>query len=114
MEEKVYQGYLYDFYGELLNEHQRRIFEDYVLNDYSLTEIAEQEGISRQGVSDMVKRCNKTLVSYEERLHLLKKFMDIKVKIKQMEDMTMVADGKSYPLVMDRIRTNLKDILEEL
>ena len=42
------------------------------------------------------------------------KFMDIKVKIKQMEDMTMVADGKSYPLVMDRIRTNLKDILEEL
>ena len=41
---------LYDFYGELLTEHQRRIYEDVVLNDYSLSEVAEELGISRQGV----------------------------------------------------------------
>ena len=57
MEEKIEQAYLYDFYGELLNEHQRRIYEDFVFNDLSLGEIANEEGISRQGVHDMIKRC---------------------------------------------------------
>ena len=61
MEEKIEQAYLYDFYGELLNEHQRKIYEDFVFNDLSLGEIADEEGISRQGVHDMVKRCTKTL-----------------------------------------------------
>ena len=56
MEEKLEQAYLYDFYGELLNEHQRRIYEDFVFNDLSLGEIAKDEGISRQGVHDMVRR----------------------------------------------------------
>ena len=58
-EEKIEQAYLYDFYGELLNEHQRRIYEDFVFNDLSLGEIANEEGISRQGVHDMIKRCTK-------------------------------------------------------
>ena len=49
MEEKIEQAYLYDFYGELLNEHQRKIYEDFVFNDLSLGEIADEEGISRQG-----------------------------------------------------------------
>ena len=64
MEEKIEQAYLYDFYGELLNEHQRRIYEDFVFNDLSLGEIADEEGISRQGVHDMVKRCTKTCLLY--------------------------------------------------
>ena len=68
MEEKIEQAYLYDFYGELLNEHQRRIYEDFVFNDLSLGEIASEEGISRQGVHDMIKRCTKTLEGYEAKL----------------------------------------------
>ena len=40
MEEKLKQAYLYDFYGELLNERQRQIYEDFVFNDFSLGEIA--------------------------------------------------------------------------
>lgn len=43
VEEKLQQAYLYDFYGELLNEHQRRIYEDFVFNDLSLGEIAGEE-----------------------------------------------------------------------
>jgi predicted DNA-binding protein YlxM (UPF0122 family) len=74
MEEKIEQAYLYDFYGELLNEHQRKIYEDFVFNDLSLGEIADEEGISRQGVHDMVKRCTKTLEGYESKLHLIEKF----------------------------------------
>ncbi len=52
MEKIVAQGLLYDFYGELLTEHQRRVYEDVVFNDMSLSEIAEEQGISRQGVHD--------------------------------------------------------------
>ena len=74
MEKIVEQGLLYDFYGELLNEHQRRIYEDAVMNDMSLSEIAQEAGISRQGVHDLIKRCDKTLEDYESRLHLMEKF----------------------------------------
>ena len=49
MEKIVAQGLLYDFYGELLTEHQRRVYEDVVFNDMSLSEIAEEQEISRQG-----------------------------------------------------------------
>ena len=77
MDDKLKQTYLYDFYGELLNEHQRQIYEDFVFNDLSLGEIASEEGISRQGVSDMIKRCGKKLDNYEQKLHLVEKFMSI-------------------------------------
>ncbi|MDE6893741.1 MAG: DNA-binding protein, partial [Lachnospiraceae bacterium] len=49
MEKIVEQGLLYDFYGELLTEHQKKIYEDVVYHDLSLTEIAAENGISRQG-----------------------------------------------------------------
>ena len=78
MEKIVEQGLLYDFYGELLTEHQRHIYEGVVFNDMSLSEIAEEEGISRQGVHDLVKRCNKILAGYEEKLKLVQKFNQTK------------------------------------
>ena len=59
---------LYDFYGELLTEHQKAIYEDVVFNDLSLSEIAKEKGISRQGVHDMIKRCDRILNGYEEKL----------------------------------------------
>ncbi len=74
MEKIVWQGLLYDFYGELLTERQRHIYEDVVFNDLSLSEIAREEGISRQGVHDLVRRCDKILEEYEEKLRLVKKF----------------------------------------
>lgn len=78
MEKIVEQGLLYDFYGELLTEHQRRVYEDAVFGDLSPSEIAGEQGISRQGVHDMIKRCDKILKDYEEKLHLVAKFMKIK------------------------------------
>ena len=88
MESKIELAYLYDFYGELLNEHQRQIYEDFVLNDLSLGEIASEEGISRQGVHDLVKRCTKKLMDYEEKLHLVERFSRIKEKIEKIERQT--------------------------
>ena len=73
MEKIVRQGMLFDLYGDLLTDHQRDIFGDLVNNDMSLSEIAEAYGISRQGVHDMIKRCDKQLEAYESKLHLLEK-----------------------------------------
>ena len=84
MEKIVAQGLLYDFYGELLTEHQRRVYEDVVFNDMSLSEIAEEQGISRQGVHDMIRRCNRTLEEYEEKLHLVEKFLNIRSQVMEI------------------------------
>ena len=73
MEKIVRQGMLFDLYGDLLTDHQRDIFGDLVNNDMSLSEIAEAYGISRQGVPDVIKRCDKQLEAYESKLHLLEK-----------------------------------------
>lgn len=81
MERIVEQTLLYDFYGELLNEHQRQIYREAVFNDYSLSEIADEYGISRQGVHDLIKRVNKALAEYEEKLHLIEKFIATKEKV---------------------------------
>lgn len=87
MEKIVEQGLLYDFYGELLTAHQRRIYEDAVLNDLSPSEIAKEQGISRQGVHDMMKRCDKILEEYEAKLQLVAKFMKIREMAAQMEQL---------------------------
>ena len=87
MEKIVRQGLLYDFYGELLTEHQRRIYEDVVCNDLSLSEIAQEQGITRQGVHDLVKRCNRILEGYEDKLHLVEKFQQTKVLAGQIQEL---------------------------
>lgn len=77
--DKIYeQTMLFDFYGELLTEHQRRIYEDVVYHDMSLGEIAEEQGISRQGVHDLIKRCDRILQGYENKLHLVERFAKAK------------------------------------
>ncbi len=68
---------LLDFYGNLLNENQLSMMEDYYSEDLSLSEIAENCGITRQGVHDKIRRGAMELKSYEERLGLLERFLDI-------------------------------------
>ena len=60
MNEIVMQSLLYDFYGELLTDNQKEIYEQFILEDLSLGEIAKERGISRQGVHDTIRRCEKT------------------------------------------------------
>ena len=76
MEKLVRQGMLYDLYGELLTEHQRSIYGELVNDDLSLSEIAEMHGITRQGVHDLIKRCDRILEGYEDKLHLLAKKLE--------------------------------------
>lgn len=88
LEKLEYKGMLYDFYGELLTQHQKGIYEDAVFNDLSLSEIADEQGISRQGVHDLIKRCDKILNDYENKLHLVERFARIKRNIQQINELT--------------------------
>lgn len=114
MQKKIEQAYLYDFYGELLNEHQRSVYEAFVFNDLSLGEIAKEEGISRQGVHDMVKRCDRTLVSYEEKLHLVARFQQIRDKVGQIQQLTHVCTIQNQAQTLQQIEYLSNEILEEL
>lgn len=64
---------LYDFYQELLTDKQKEIIEYYYIENYSLTEISEILNISRNAVFDSLKKSEKILEKYEEKLHLLEK-----------------------------------------
>jgi len=65
---------LYDFYAPLLTEKQRLVLEMYYQEDLSLGEIAEDQNITRQAVHDILRRSEKALASYEERLRLVERF----------------------------------------
>ncbi len=114
MEKIVEQTLLYDFYGELLTEHQRRIYEDVVLNDYSLSEVAQELGISRQGVHDNLKRCSRILEDYEEKLHLVEKFVSIREKIQRIHKLSQECESLDKEELVSRIESISQEILEEL
>lgn len=110
------QSLLYDFYGELLTNHQKEVYEQFVLEDLSLSEIAQSAGISRQGVHDMVKRCQKTLEGYEEKLHLVEKFIVIQEQVRQIDEVLDEYEEQtvSPENMAVRIREISDKIIEEL
>lgn len=107
IDERLALSMLYDFYGALLKENQRRMFEASILEDFNFSEIALDEGITRQGVHDTVKRAVKQLKEYEEKLGLVAKFEEQKKLIKELRD-KLEAAGK-----FQEICSLLEKILEE-
>lgn len=117
MEEKMLElvehTLLYDFYGELLTEHQRHIYEMVVFEDCSISEVAREVGISRQGVHDMIKRCNKTLENYESRLGLVERFRRIRDRIHGLQQ-SVTTEIQIPQSVADRLVTQLAAVMEEM
>ena len=69
---------LLDFYGDMLTDKQRCVIEYYYNDDLSLAEIADNEGITRQGVRDSIKRAESQLLEMEERLGLARRFREMR------------------------------------
>ena len=114
MENIVKQALLYDFYGELLTEHQKSIYEDYILNDIGLSEIANEKGISRQGVHDLVKRCQKTLEGYEAKLHLVDKFLKAKEEVSKVNELALQLEETGDKSLIKEITKITENILEDM
>ena len=85
-------GFLLDFYGDVLSERHRSIMEMYYSDDLSLAEIAENEGISRQGIRHIIKKCEEELRFLEERLGLATQFATLQ---KTAKDMLSLSDRLS-------------------
>ncbi len=73
MEKNIEFGRLLDVYGALLPSNQFELIDMYCNQDLSLSEISENEGITRQGVHDKIKRGQEKLLDFEEKLHIIKK-----------------------------------------
>ena len=114
--DKIYeQTMLFDFYGELLTEHQRQIYGDAVYNDLSLGEIAEEQGISRQGVHDLIKRCDKILQDDENKLHLIERFAKAKQTVRQIQQLAeQDHDGQDVNETLRQISGLSNELLKEL
>ncbi|MDD7267888.1 MAG: sigma factor-like helix-turn-helix DNA-binding protein [Lachnospiraceae bacterium] len=117
MEEKILElvehTLLYDFYGELLTEHQRHIYEMVVFEDCSVSEVAREVGISRQGVHDMIKRCNRMLQGYERQLGMVERFQKIRHQVQTLQ--SAVREDPEIPAdVAEKLVTRLEAVMEEM
>ena len=92
-------GYLLDFYGDILTERRRDALDFYYNDDMSLSEIAEEMGISRQGVRDLIKKAEDELLFYEDKLGLAKKFADAQEHAKRALE---ICEGESVPDILRR------------
>ena len=113
LEERVELSLLYDFYGALLKENQQRMFEASILEDYNFTEIAEEEGISRQGAYDAIKRASKQLRGYEEKLGLVAKFEKQKELVKVLQEELKALQIPKEEERWRKVFQILENILEE-
>lgn len=77
---------LFDFYGELLTERQREFFDLYYNEDLSLSEIAENSGISRQGVRDVIVRAEAAMQEVEDKTGLIRRFLQMQEHIAAIEE----------------------------
>lgn len=97
---------LYDIYGTLLSNKQREAVEMYCNEDYSLSEVAENTGISRQGVRDQLQHAQSLLEGYEEKLRLMEK---IGLASARLEELSRFEEVKSNKAISDIIE-DLQDI----
>ena len=114
MKEIARRALLYDFYGELLTDHQKKVYEDAVMNDFSLSELAEEYGVSRQGIHDLLKRCDAILEGYEEKLGLIKRFDALKSTAKSiqgdLESVKEISSKKERNRLIEEIQKKITDI----
>ncbi len=96
MEKKVEVSILCQIYGKLLTEKQYEFIDDYYNNDLSLSEIAENNDITRQAVRDVIKKGESKLFEYEEKLLIMKKMRDQEKQIQGIiEELNKIKDTSS-------------------
>ena len=111
MEEKVKVSMLSQLYGKLLTEKQFEFIDDYYNNDLSLSEIAENNNITRQAVRDILKKGEKKLFEYEEKLMFMKRTLNQEKKIeKVLSELTKIQkdySDKQIASVLESIKKEL-------
>ena len=119
MAEDIYEiSMLLDFYGQLLTDSQYKCMDMHYNQDLSLSEIAEELEISRQGVHDFIKRGRAVLSDYENKLGLMARFCEIRNNLKviqedlQLIDKAGLSSGNLY--MLDQIENNLVSVITKI
>lgn len=111
MEKNVKISMLNEIYGELLTKKQSQIIDDYYNNDLSLSEIAENNEITRQAVRDILKKSEKKLFEYEEKLLFMKKTLKQEKQIErilaELEKVQKNDTSKQMNLTLEKIKKEL-------
>lgn len=113
MEKTVRMSLLFDFYGPLLTERQREFFTLYYDDDLSLGEIADQFGVSRQAVYDILKRSVHALEEFESKLQLVERFQEQQRALEEIEKRLHEAEtaGRVDP---ERAARSIQEVRERL
>lgn len=111
MDKKVEVSMLLQIYGKLLTEKQYRVIDYYYNEDLSLSEIAENEEITRQGVRDIIKKGEKKLFEYEEKLQFMKRTLNQEKKIeKALAELTKIQKDYSDKQIANVLETIKKEL----
>lgn len=102
---------LFDFYGELLTERQKEFFDLYYNEDLSLAEIAENAGISRQGVRDVIVRAEAAMQEVEDKTGIIKRFLARTSHVDAISAAAEEISTLNYRYYEDRRLAELADIL---
>ena len=112
MEKKVQIGMLCEIYGNLLTKRQLNILNDYCNEDLSLTEIAENNKITRQAVNDIVKKGESKLLEYEQKLGIMKKTIDQEKQIQNiLSELSKITDNSSDKKVEKILNSVRKELI---
>jgi len=96
IDETLRNTMLFDFFGDLLTGKQQEYYDLYHNEDLSLSEIAESAGISKQGVHDIIRRAEKTLIEIEQKTGLIKKWLEARAELERV-----IADGATiHPITL--------------
>lgn len=112
MMDRIELSVLLDYYGKLLTEKQQKIMNLYYNEDLSLSEIAELNNTSRQAIYDLIKRCYKQLLTYEDKLCLMKQDIELESQINLIIDNLNKIQGSNDDDI--KIIQDIKSILEKL
>ena len=111
MDEKIKISILCDLYGKLLTEKQFEFLNDYYNNDLSLSEIAENNNITRQAVGDIIKKGEKKLFEYEGKLLFMKRMLNQEKTIQHiLSELTKIEKDSSDKKVANIMKTIRKEL----
>ncbi len=114
MEDKIRMSILCGIYGKLLTEKQYEILNDYYNNDFSLSEIAENNNITRQAVKDVINKSNSKLEEYEEKLSFMRKLIENEKVVKEtLESLEKLKDTTLSQEQINKISKKLQKIVED-
>ena len=109
MEKNIEVSLLFDFYGELLKPSGKKAIDLYYNEDLSLAEVADEMGITRQGVRDSIKRSEQQLFEFEEKLGLFKQFSKLEQGLDEISALAL----EIKELSQDMQITELADVIIE-